>query len=540
MNKSFLIALLIWGVQSILVCNTFSQETSNKRYIEIDLSDTIGTKSTFFNKCVSTSRAYLLLRHDHQEHILKAAKECGFKYLRFHGLFQDDLGIYRENKAGEPIYSWQYADQVYDFIIDSGLRPFVVFDFMPEALASGQKHIYWEHSNITPPKDYTKWQNLIYETVKHFTERYGEEEVSKWYFEVWNEPDKNFFTGTIEDYLNMYRTAALAVKSVSSNYQIGGPAIAGDLTWIERLISYCYDKDIPLDFISAHTYSATTFSGDKNYTTPSLPTIPTWCPGPAWPLGNLKYDPEGTGQAIERVYRTVKSSDMPNLNIHYTECGLTWDYWDPLRDAYQAPSFILSRMKSIQKDRIKSLSYCMVSDIFEEDGPPTDYFHGGFGLLNLQGLRKPSYFAYKFFNELGDTALKCTDSNAFACTSHQNVQILFWDCTVRQNKENRIYYREDHPAKSAGTAYITISGLKPGKYLQSIYRVGYKSNDVYTFYCNLNSKDNLTHTQIQVLDELSCGYPEYRQIIDITSTGQYSYQFPIRENDVCFITLEYL
>lgn len=512
----------------------------DRRLIKVNARKVIGTKSTFFNHCVSTGRAYLLLRKDLQEHILKAAQECGFKYLRFHGLFQDDLGVYRENAAGEPIYSWQYADKVYDFIYDAGLRPFVVFDFMPEALSSGQKHIYWERSNITPPKDYEKWGNLIYETVRHFTERYGEDEVSQWYFEVWNEPDKNFFTGTIDEYMKMYEAAARAVKSVSEHYRIGGPSIAGDVYWIEHLIKHCEQNDIPVDFISAHTYSATTFSNEKNYKTCSMPSIPQWTPGPAWPLGNLKYDANGTGEAIEKVYETVRQSSMPDIDIHYTEWGLTWDYWDPLRDVYQAPSFILSRMKSIKRNRIQSLSYCMVSDVFEEDGPPTDYFHGGFGLLNLQGLRKPAYFAYKFFHELDDVELECLDNDAIACGDGRNVQVLLWDCTVRQNKENKVYYKENHPALPAQTVRVDFSELNAGKYALSIYRVGYRSNDVYTFYSDLKKNSDLTREQVKKLDEMSCGLPEKQTIVEISSKGNYSLQIPLKENDVCLIKLEQL
>ena len=160
---SFILLCCIQCNYTIYSQEKYVKKNSQKdRFIEVDIRKKAGQYDAFHNTCVSTGRAYLLLRKDHQEHIQKAAQECGFKYLRFHGLFQDDMGLYRENAAGEAIYSWQYIDNVYDFIYDTGLHPFVVFDFMPEALASEKKYIYWEHSNITPPKDYTKWGNLIY------------------------------------------------------------------------------------------------------------------------------------------------------------------------------------------------------------------------------------------------------------------------------------------------------------------------------------------------------------------------------------------
>lgn len=165
-----------------------------------DTSCIAGRLDRSFNTCVSASRAYLLLRNDHMQHLKTVHDECGFRYVRFHGLLQDDMGIYRIDKSGRPIYSWQYCDAVYDHILDIGMKPFVVFDFMPSALASGEKTIYWERSNITPPASYDEWYNLIYRITKHFTDRYGEEEVRTWYFEVWNEPDGWFFDSSREEY----------------------------------------------------------------------------------------------------------------------------------------------------------------------------------------------------------------------------------------------------------------------------------------------------------------------------------------------------
>ena len=189
--------------------------------IMVDTTRVEGTLDRYFSRCVSASRAYLLLRADHREHLKMVHDTCGFEYVRFHGLLQDDMGIYRLSKSGEPIYSFQYCDEVYDYLLEIGMKPFVVFDFMPEALASGDKTIYWEKSNITPPADYNKWYDLIYRITQHFTHRYGEEEVKSWLFEVWNEPDGWFFTGDRAEYFELYEVTARAVKSVCPDYKIG-------------------------------------------------------------------------------------------------------------------------------------------------------------------------------------------------------------------------------------------------------------------------------------------------------------------------------
>jgi len=142
-----------------------------------------------FNLCVGAGRANEGLRADWQRQLACVRRECGFRYVRFHGLLCDDMGVYSEDKEGHPVYNWQYIDELYDSLLAIGVRPFVELGFMPAALASGTQTIFWWKGNVTPPKDYQKWENLIRALVTHWTGRYGEAEVATWYFEVWNEPN---------------------------------------------------------------------------------------------------------------------------------------------------------------------------------------------------------------------------------------------------------------------------------------------------------------------------------------------------------------
>ncbi|NBD24296.1 GH39 family glycosyl hydrolase [Paenibacillus glycinis] len=514
------------------------------RRIDIDRSLAQGKRDAFPNLCVSTGRAYLLLRADHQKHVIRAARECGFRYLRFHGLLDDDMGVYREDKHGNPIFGWQYVDAVYDFILDAGLRPFVEFGFMPEALASGDRTVFWEGSNVTPPNDYGKWERLIREVALHFTDRYGAEEVRQWYFEVWNEPDQRnlFFTGDRDEYFKLYEATARAVRSVGPDYRVGGPATAGANGWLAGLIGYCHARGVPLDFVSTHAYSCAPGESDAEerppYANPdgAVPT-PVWSPGTGWPQGNMYYKPDGVAGEALRAKAEVEESPMPELPLYFTEFGLTYHYWDPLRDSYHAASYLLSRLSSVQ-GLASAMSYCEISDVFEEDGPPTGHFHGGFGLMNLQGIRKPAYFAYKYLNQLGDTALACDDRNAFACRDGNGVQVLFWDCAVRQDAENKKYYGRDLPALPADPVKLTVAGLQPGEYELCAYRTGYRRNDAYTDYLDLAPRGTLSREQIRRLDERNAGLPELtRKIVVAEGDGAFEWEVGMRENDVCLVTL---
>ena len=194
--------------------------TAQQRTIAIDANNVKGQLNRSYQLCVGAGRANEGLRADWQRQLKFVKEQCGFNYIRFHGLLSDDMGVYREDKMGNPIYNWQYIDELFDFLLSIKMKPFVEFGFMPNALASGNKTVFWWKGNITPPKDYHKWNELIKNLVLHWQERYGHAEVKSWYFEVWNEPNlKNlFFSGDQAEYFKLYRETATTIKSVSKEF----------------------------------------------------------------------------------------------------------------------------------------------------------------------------------------------------------------------------------------------------------------------------------------------------------------------------------
>ncbi len=231
-----------------------TQSVSPRRVIAADYSKVKGKHNEFFRQVVGAGRAAEGLRAEWQRDLGVVQRECGFKYIRFHGLLQDEMGVYSEDKQGKPIYNFQYVDALDDAILKLGLKPFVEFGFMPPALASGSKTIFWWKGNITPPKDYGQWERLIQALVQHWTARYGADEVKQWYFEVWNEPNLDiFWSGDQAAYFKLYEVTARAIKSVSPDYRVGGPATAAH-DWISETIKFAAKNRVPLDFISTHDY----------------------------------------------------------------------------------------------------------------------------------------------------------------------------------------------------------------------------------------------------------------------------------------------
>ena len=492
------------------------------RVISADYSRVKGPHNDFFRRVVGAGRAAEGLRADWQRDLAVVHRECGFQYIRFHGLLQDEMAIYREDKQGRAVYNFQYVDSLYDAILKVGMRPFVEFGFMPPALASGDKTIFWWKGNITPPQDYNKWGQMIQALVQHWTARYGEEEVRQWYFEVWNEPNLSiFWAGNQAEYFKLYETTAKAVKNVSSNYRVGGPATAGS-AWIPETINFATQNHVALDFITTHAYGVDGIGVDENGEQ------------------QLKLNPgaESIIGPVRRSRAQIKSSPAPQLPLHYTEWSTSYSPRDPVHDSYISAAYILAKLKGTE-GYADSLSYWTFTDIFEESGPPPAPFHGGFGLLNFQGLRKPSFYSYQFLNQLGDTELISSDLDSWVCRSARGVQVLFWNYTPPQTREsNQKLFKRDLPAKELAQVRISFTGLPAASYTVTLRRVGYQVNDVYAEYLKLGAPTTLSQTQVAVLARKCDGHP-----IDVTTNkiragGTFVRDLPMRENDVYLITLE--
>jgi xylan 1,4-beta-xylosidase len=231
---------------------------------------------------------------------------------------------------------------------------------------------------------------------------------------------------------------------------------------------------------------------------------------------------------------------MPNLPLHFTEWSSSYTPTDFIHDTYQQSPFILSKIKGAYRS-VDSLSYWVFTDIFEENGPRMTPFHGGFGLINYQDLKKPAYYAFKFLNELGPTELVDSDPASWVCKDKDgSVQALFWDYTAvvpPSGVNDQTFFKQELPTKAAGRAELTIANLPAGSYSLEIYQTGYRVNDVYTSYLDLGAPSQLTAGQVDVLRKQSSGDPTSVETIQIEDGKPFTREFSLRQNDVYFVKL---
>jgi len=533
----FPVALRLLTGLTLAALTAAAAETPASRPIDVDVS----APTTPFNRmtdfCVGAGRANEGLRADWQAQLAEVRRECGFRYLRFHGLFTDDMGVYSVDHKGVEHFNWQYVDVLFDSLLDKGIKPFVELGFMPNAMASGTHTIFWWKGNVTPPKDPAKWEALVRNAVVHWTERYGEAEVATWYFEVWNEPnlsgfwigdkggrsDADYQVYARDEYYKLYTVSARAIKSVSAKYRVGGPATAG-AAWVPETLAFCAKNGVPIDFISTHNYAVMSGYLDEFGQTGTV----------------LDPNRDAMISQVRHTRKQIEDSTKPGLELHYTEWSTSYTPSDPVHDSYHSAAFILNKLKGIG-GAAQSMSYWTFTDIFEEAGPRVTPFHGGFGLLNYQGIRKPSFYAYQFLHKLGENELPVRDPDAFASTDAAgNVQVLFWDFTITHpgpKVNNQDFYNHDLPAKPTAPAELKLTHLKPGLYQLEITRVGYRQNDAYTAYLALGAPAQLTRAQVAELKKASSGAPAVSEPVTVTPAGTFTRTLPLLENDVVLVTL---
>lgn len=496
---------------------------AQQRIVDADLKQVQGPLNKTFNFSISAGRANEGLRADWQQQLAEIKRDAGFKYIRMHGLLSDDMAVYRIDGKGKEHYNFQYIDALYDYLLSIGVKPFVELGFMPSAMASGSKTIFWWRGNVTPPQSYDKWERLVKALTEHWTERYGAAEVATWYFEVWNEPNLDgFWAGSQDDYFKLYAYAARGIKSVNPSYKVGGPATAG-AAWIPEMIAYCEKNNVPLDFVSTHSYGVGEGFLDEYGGKGTV----------------LSKDEWAVSNDVLKNRKEIAASSKPNLELHYTEWSSSYTPADPTHDSYHQAAYILNKLKQIGS-AAQSMSYWVFTDIFEEPGPRFEAFHGGFGLMNTQGIKKPAYFAYQFLNGLGPTELKNADKLSIATTDDKgNAQVLLWDYThtLPDGVNNQQYFIKDLPAKNKGEVQVNLRGLKKGAYTLSISQVGYQRNDAFTAYIGMGSPDQLSKPQVATLKSLASGKPSQQRRVSVGSDGRFSTSLPLRENDVYLLKL---
>jgi len=424
----------------------------------------------FWEKMFGSGHAILTMREDYLDDLRAVKKITDFSYVRFHGIFDDHVGVYSEDDHGNPVYNFTLVDTIYDGLLKNGVRPFVELSFMPRELAFNPDdlHVFWYKPNVSPPKDYLKWDGMIRAFAQHLISRYGINEVAKWYFEVWNEPNGDFWGGVPQQqtYFDFYDQTARALKAVSPRLRVGGPATA-HAAWIKAFLRHVSSQDVPVDFVSTHGYADDTpqnLFGTRR---------------------NVPYDAR-VCLAISKVRREIDKSALPNLPLYWTEWNVLG--LDGARDTTYVGPALANTIRGCD-GKVQMMSFWTFSDVFEEGGPSQRPFVGMYGLRAYGGINKPSFYAFGLLHQLGDERLANPSLHAIVTrTKDGGLAVALWNLV------------DPGTHGTTKTMRLAIKGVQPGAAV-AIQRVDDRYGNVLPIYKSMGSPQYPTPAQVKQMNE---------------------------------------
>jgi xylan 1,4-beta-xylosidase len=340
---------------------------------------------------------------------------------------------------------------------------------------------------------------------------------------VWNEPNlSGFWEGADQNaYFELYDLTSNTIKAIDPNLRVGGPSTAG-AAWVPEFLDHGAHCGAGVDFITTHTYGVDGGFLDENGKEDT----------------KLSPSPDAIVGDVRRVHQQIKESKFPNLPLYFTEWSTSYTPRDLVHDSYISAPYVLSKLKASQ-GLLQGMSYWTYSDLFEEPGPPPTPFHGGFGLLNREGIRKPAYFAYKYLHAVQGNEIPVQDAQVFAAAESGGVSAVIWDFQQPPQKvSNRPFYSRLVPATPAPSVEVSVSHLKPGSYQLKVRRTGYRANDAYSAYIAMGAPKDLSPAQLDQLRNLTRDLPETDRVVKVAKSGYCEFSLTMHSNDVVLVTLE--
>lgn len=415
--KKTLLSLLLASASLTGVATLAAQET-----IVVDASAPTTPFPHFWEQTFGSGRAILALRDSYRQDIRTVKQATDFKSVRFHGIFMDEVGVYdpdrqirnpslpSESANDASIYNFSYVDQIYDGLLADGVRPYVELSFTPRNLAKDPSmvHAFWYKPNVSPPKDYALWDKMISAFTQHLVERYGIAEVSTWKFEVWNEPNLDFWGGDPKQptYFELYDHTAHAIKAVSSRLQVGGPSTA-QAAWVTPFLAHVKEAKVPVDFVSTHVYANDT-ADNVLHTNESVDRDKM-----VW-------------RAVSMVHEEILKSAYPKIPLIFSEYNASYANEPNVTDSDFMGPWLANNIR-LCDGLTESMAYWSFSDVFEEQGVVRSPFYGGYGLLAADNIPKPALNVFTILHKLGNKRIALASESALATESNAGLSVALWN-----------------------------------------------------------------------------------------------------------------
>lgn len=442
-----------------------------------------------------------------KEQIEMAQREIGFSYLRFHGILDDELQVYQEDAQGRPRYSFTLVDLVLDSIHRMGLLPYIEFDYMPTQLAKEQSRAFSHGGIISLPKNNGKWYDLIHAFLAHCVERYGPEEVRRWYFTSLTMNAVMHGYISFQDFVAHYQNSYRAIKSVDPALRIGGPTNEGSLLLgdaddsFQRFLTHCIEADCVPDFITMHAYS--------HDFTETIDDLIRSMENPGELLPSVLPDDNFVHNIIRQAKRLLRCFGLENRELVLDEWRSTIWQRDRFNDNCYSSAFIAKHILE-NYDRVDKLGYWTLSDYLGELTLDNKHFHGGYGLVTYSGIPKSGFNAMRLLARLGDHLLE-RGEGYFITKSQRGYQIALYSFTpydklyrknIRQAAEGQDPYASLQDSEDI-LYDVTLENAAPGRYRLQSYTINREAGSAYDLWMAMGAPEEMTQEEIDHLRAIS-------------------------------------
>jgi Beta-xylosidase len=375
-----------------------------------------------YSQFCSVGRAKEILMGNIQKMLITQQQEIGFRYIKFHDVFDDALMVYSEDAQGQARLNFNMLDEIFDFLRRINLRPLVQLSFMPKALAKEtERTVFVLPFCVSEPKDDRKWCYLVKEFVSHLLKRYGIDEVSQWIFTFWNETMTGhpFDFRDIATFLHLYKITYESVKVSHPELVFASTSYVTNIFPTDNyssFLEFAGQNGCSPDAYLFHFYPIpANFKlniSEKVYTGFSLSLS-----------GIVSDDADAFGNYLQLLNEHLPEREKRPLYI--TEWNLSSSHREWLNDTCYASAYFVRNICR-NYDRAQGFGHWTLTDWIEELEFPEQLFHGGVGHFTKNGIKKPAYYAYQFLSELGDELL-AEGEGYFVTKGREEYRILLYN-----------------------------------------------------------------------------------------------------------------
>lgn len=489
-----------------------------------------------WSKMMNIGSANTLLNQNMRDQISEMTEDIPIEFIRFEGIFNQEMDVLQKDKKGFK-FNWKFVNQVLDYLRDIEVKPFICLSYMPLPFASKSTSFFNYQGNTSPPKEMSQWLSLVQSFMMSCINRYGLEDVSTWCFQIWTEFPVNdiHWSGTLEQYFELYRQTALLIKGISPSIKVG-PAAENFHTHnqpSEQLLEFCQSDEVPIDFYCCNIYhNRIDFLKWEEHTSTNpvdLQSIP------------FQYESKNhTKQRLITTHQMLRAHYGEAVQFIVTRWNLSWDVTNPLHDTAFMATFIIDNMLDESTEKASAIGFLSASDILYEWDMKNTPFYGGTGLINTEGIKKSAYYAFVFLSKLGETVI-AKGKHYIITRKGDNIQILLYNPTYL----NQLYGRGE---QEEGDIYDIFEGTSDicidlqlnnlyGTYKCKQYSLNRDHGSAYDEWVRMGEYGDLNEEETNYLKHIS--RPKLR-IKQVTLQGQFQISVHVPVHGIECFTLKKL